>query len=200
MLTFIKDIGMILPTEKSPRKYRYYLVRCECGKEFGIAKNNFDKKVKSCEQCRLKTPTNYRHGNANKTLYHTWNNMIYRCYNDDNKAFMRYGGRGIKVCTEWKNNFETFETWALGNGFTEGLTLERVNNNIGYSPLNCRFITKSAQTKNRCCSVINRFTEEELSDICEMYEELGLSYKSLGSMLNVNPKTVCNIIKGKYNA
>lgn len=80
-----------------------------------------------------------------KILY----SMCYRCHEPKSANYRNYGGRGISVCDEWKNNPETFFAWALANGYREDLTIERVNVNGSYEPANCTWIPKAEQSKNR---------------------------------------------------
>lgn len=81
-------------------------------------------------------------------LYQIWKNMKSRCNNPNVPAYKNYGGRGISVCEEWEL-FIPFMKWALSNGYTDDLTLDRKDNNVGYFPDNCRWIPKSEQAKNR---------------------------------------------------
>ena len=83
-----------------------------------------------------------------KRLREVWRSMHKRCYNPNSKDYGKYGGRGIKVCEAW-HDFETFYTWAMSHGYRDDLTLERVAVNRGYSPGNCRWITRKAQAYNR---------------------------------------------------
>lgn len=78
-----------------------------------------------------------------------YNNMIQRCTNPKNKLYKWYGGNGIKVCEYWTNHFNAFLLWALKNGYTKGLEIDRINNALGYSPSNCRFVTRQQQLENR---------------------------------------------------
>lgn len=77
------------------------------------------------------------HGQSRTRLHSVWTNMRERCSNPDSEKYPRYGGRGITVCDEW-NNFRTFAAWAQANGYAEGLAIDRINNDRGYSPDNCR--------------------------------------------------------------
>lgn len=79
----------------------------------------------------------------------TWNGMMRRCYNPDHIAYHRYGGRGITVCDEWKNNKREFLNWLDSNNWKSGLHLDRINNNEGYSPENCRLVSSKENQNNK---------------------------------------------------
>lgn len=93
-------------------------------------------KMLSCYRCR-----SVRHGESRSTLYFTWKNMRYRCSNQRCKSYRDYGARGISVCEEW-SLYESFRDWALSNGWKEGLEIDRIDNDRGYSPSNCRIVTR----------------------------------------------------------
>lgn len=80
-------------------------------------------------------------GNSKEMLYKKWQNMKNRCYNPKNSSYEIYGGRGIKVCDEWKNDYVAFRKWALEFGYKEGLSIDRIDPDGDYAPYNCRFIT-----------------------------------------------------------
>ena len=75
--------------------------------------------------------------------------MKQRCYYLKHKYYDFYGGRGIKICNEWLTDFMNFYNWSIDNGYKEGLTIDRINNNGNYEPNNCRWITMKEQSKNR---------------------------------------------------
>lgn len=84
----------------------------------------------------------------NKTLFNTWQTMKGRCENPKREKYKDYGGRGIKVCAEWQSA-EHFVRWALSNGYSEGLQLDRIDNNGDYCPENCRFVTPKENSRNK---------------------------------------------------
>jgi hypothetical protein len=75
--------------------------------------------------------------------------MHTRCYNTNSPQFEHYGERGIFICDKWKVNFQAFYDWAMANGYDENLTIDRIDNNKGYSPDNCRWVTMAEQNKNK---------------------------------------------------
>ena len=93
---------------------------------------------------------NVRHGlyKDHKELFNLWQTMKSRCENPKRENYERYGARGIKVCEEW-HEAKNFVEWALNNGYKKGLQLDRIDNNKGYSPENCRFVTATENSRNR---------------------------------------------------
>lgn len=75
--------------------------------------------------------------------------MHQRCYNEKNGAYKHYGGRGIVICDEWKNNFESFFQWSLKNGYSDDLSIDRIDNDGNYEPSNCRWADMTLQGLNR---------------------------------------------------
>lgn len=90
----------------------------------------------------------YKHGHCNTRLYKIWQNMRNRCHNSDTPDYKYYGGRGIKICESW-NTYTVFEQWAMGNGYSDILTLDRVDVNGNYCPNNCRWVTRKEQSNNK---------------------------------------------------
>ena len=89
------------------------------------------------------------HGEAKTRLYKLWKNIKTRCYNKNRKQYKDYGGRGIIICPEWTNDYTVFKDWALSNGYTEGLQINRINNNGNYEPSNCNFVTRLENNRNQ---------------------------------------------------
>lgn len=121
---------------------------------------------------------NYKHGLTKTHLYQTWSNVKSRCYDKNSRPFKDYGGRGIEVCEEWRNNFVAFYEWAMCNGYRQGLTLDRIDNDKGYSPENCRWATVKEQSNNRRSNTYLMFRGEKKT-ASQWAEECGLSRDSL---------------------
>lgn len=112
-------------------------------------------------------------------LYRRWSAMKARCHSTSCVKYGRYGARGITVCEEWRNSFKEFETWALGHGFREDLQIDRIDNEKGYSPENCRWVTCLQNQANRHNSII--FPSGETT--AQVGERLGLSPNSIRERL-----------------
>lgn len=89
-----------------------------------------------------------KHGECRTKLNKVWRNMKDRCFNPNNKRFPHYGGRGIDVCQEWKDNYVSFRNWAISNGYKIGLSLDRIDNDGNYCPQNCRWVNSIIQNNN----------------------------------------------------
>lgn len=143
----LEDLGMRFPTEKSTQKVHYGLYKCGyCGKEWettigGVRRGD----TKSCGCTRVGNTTHNLHSHR---LYNTWAHILYRCYSPSSKDYKNYGARGITVCDEWRETPAQFIN-DMFPSFVEGLTIDRIDSNKGYSKDNCRWATKSEQSINR---------------------------------------------------
>lgn len=122
------------------------VVKCKCGHITTVTCCGLSNGgSRSCKTCSSMT-----HGYANTKLYGVWGSMKKRCDNEKYHGYADYGGRGIKVCNEWSESFESFLEWALSNGYAEGLEIDRFPNNDGnYEPTNCRWVTPSKNGQNK---------------------------------------------------
>lgn len=117
------------------------------------------------------------HGECDTNLYRRWKKMKSRCQNPHNQAYERYGGRGIKVCEEWQE-YIPFRDWALANGFSEDLTLERIDVNGNYEPSNCKWITPLEQAWNKRNTVWVDYNGCKKA-LAQCAAELGIEYKTM---------------------
>jgi hypothetical protein len=130
---------------------KYCTCLCSCGTERTVqALNLLRGKSKSCGclQKEMVRDRSITHGMHKTTIYKRWRSMLQRCNNPNHGSYKNYGGRGIKVCTEWYS-FEVFYEWATQNGYSDGLTIERIDVNGNYEPINVKFISAFAQHSNR---------------------------------------------------
>jgi len=140
-----KRFGMLVVIERAPYTQKGKVVwhcLCDCGNEtFSTSANLRGGLSASCGCVRIK------HMGKGTLLYRTWAGMKTRCYNQEYQGWHRYGGRGITVCDEWKNDFASFRDWSLSHGYKEGLSIDRVNNDGNYCPENCEWVTISENSK-----------------------------------------------------
>lgn len=147
----LEDLGSRYPTEKSKTKARFGLFRCHCGKEFtAVISSVKTGNTKSCGCYHSDTIRGLftTHGLSKHPLYISWKSIKTRCFNTNGASYKDYGGRGITMCPEWKNNFLNFYTWSMENGYEKGLSIDRINVNGNYEPSNCRWANTTTQAQN----------------------------------------------------
>jgi hypothetical protein len=129
-----------------------WVCECKCGTRKIIAGSklrNGETKSCGCMKKELAGTKNITHGMKGTRLYNIWQTIIQRTTNENNHEYGDYGGRGIGICEEWRNDFEEFMQWSYENGYADNLTIDRKNNNKGYQPDNCRWVTNKENCRNK---------------------------------------------------
>lgn len=126
-----------------------------------------------------------KHGMYKTRLYNIWRNMKSRCNTPSASKYYLYGGRGIKVCDEWKNDFMSFYNWAMTNGYRDDLTIDRINPDGNYEPNNCRWATYKEQNSHLSGNATKQFEEVIIE-----YKGEKLNMTEWAKKLNMKPKTL----------
>lgn len=157
----------------------------EGAKYLGVAECTFTAACKNGHKCRgyvIEQLSDGFHGETNTDLYRIWRHMRDRCEKPNTQRYERYGGRGISVCDEW-SEYKPFAKWARENGYTKGLSIDRINNDDGYYPGNCRWATFKEQNNNRSgCRYIT--LDGETHTIAEWSDITGMRHSTITQRLN----------------
>lgn len=131
---------------------RQWFCLCKCGTEQWVNTSGlYTNRSKWCQKCHLEKvrKINTIHDGSKSSLFWVWIAIKERCYNEKNLRFKNYGARGISVCNEWRDGFNSFRDWSLNHGYKKGLRIDRIDNNGNYEPRNCRFVTLQQSNFNR---------------------------------------------------
>ena len=167
-----------LSSQKTNQGKPLWICKCDCGNLTTVPRKRLiDGSTKSCGCLRreLSTTSHTTHGMSrsgtnHQRLYRIWSGIKDRCTNPKSKYWKRYGGNGIGICESWKDDFTVFNEWAVNNGYSEKLTIDRIDNSKGYSPENCRWVDYKIQENNRTNNILYQiggqiYTLAELSRI-----------------------------------
>lgn len=158
---------------------------CECGNEIIVKTNSLrtgHTRSYGCLEIETKRECSKTHGLRYDPLYSTWLNIRDRCNNPNNSHYKWYGEKGIKMCDKW-NDFREFYDWANNNGYVKGLSIERIDNSLGYCPENCKWIEFKDQAKNKTSNYQIEF-EGELRTIADIARITGIKVQTLYSRMN----------------
>ena len=162
-----------------------WLCKCDCGEEVVVRGNDLRRGVTQscgCLHNEVFAERSTRHGLHGTRLYNIWGLMVQRCYNKETPCYDDYGGRGIDICPEWRESFQAFYEWSMGNGYRENLTIDRIDNDKGYFPGNCRWVTRKAQANNTRRNHYITYNGETHT-LAEWAEALGFHPNTLGSRI-----------------
>lgn len=159
----------------------YWKCKCDCGNTKLIPRGSLvSGRTRSCGCYNREraVETNTTHGMTETRLYQTWQNMKNRCRNKNVESYKYYGERGISLCDEWNESFESFAKWSMENGYADGLSIDRIDPNVGYEPSNCRWVDIVTQANNKRTNHLLTYNGETKT-VAEWAREIGLSYKVL---------------------
>ncbi len=169
-------------SHKDEKRIAYWLCKCDCGTERIVSGNNLTtgKSVScGCYRSELNSKNHQLGKDKSRTrIYNCWSNMKRRCYNPNNCMYERYGARGVKVCDEWRTNFQNFYQWSLSNGYADNLTIDRIDTNGNYEPSNCRWITNLEQANNKSTNCFIEYKGQTLT-LAQWSRELNIGYDFL---------------------
>lgn len=126
-----------------------------------------------------------------KRLYGIWSGMKQRCHNEKHPRYYQYGGRGIKVCDEWRTNYNEFAKWSLSHGYADDLQIDRIDNDDGYRPENCRWVTRleNAQNKRPYHTTLKNPMQDPMPDGYDLVDHC--------YYWNLSPEPICTLKNGR---
>lgn len=190
-----KRFGRLTVIERAPStvKNGYYetwsVCKCDCGNTVTVRNRHLrGGNVRSCGCLEKENLTrihknNITHGDSKTRLYSIWGGIIQRCKNKNNNRYESYGGKGIDIAQEWLD-YDAFKTWALENGYQDNLSIDRIDNSLGYYPDNCRWIEMKDQAGNKTTNHIISVDGEEMT-IAKASEIYNIPYCTLWARICV---------------
>ena len=162
----------------------YIFTPCQCSCEKHTQRDVRNDRLKNEEStscgCYALEKKTTAFGESRTRLYHIWDGMIRRCYDENNPRYQNYGARGVKVCDDWLDHsgYLQFKEWAIQNGYNENLTIERINVNGNYEPTNCCWITMDEQAKNKTNTVYYQNGDNKIT-VVELSKKQNMKYETV---------------------
>lgn len=183
LLTVLEPLEVVV--DDGGRRRQKIRCRCDCGAIHDVDIHHLlSGMIKSCGCLRhVHRETEKSHPYVGTRIYRIWGNMVNRCTNPNNPAYPNYGGRGIMVCDEWRD-FKKFLKWATESGYTETLQIDRINNDDGYYPENCRWADRTTQANNTRGNRIIEF-DGNIGTVAEIARIYHMNYKVLHNRLEL---------------
>ena len=158
---------------------------CDCGNITDVWASNLRRKTTvscGCYRRDMARRVKTTHGGKGTRLYNIWHGIKLRCLNVSDHAYKNYGGRGITICDEWRDSFEAFHDWAIANGYSYDLTIDRIDNDGNYCPDNCRWTTRAEQNRNRRFNHMITYNGQTQT-LAEWSRQIGVSEDALRKRL-----------------
>lgn len=162
-------------------RHSRWICQCDCGNTTAVRSNYLLSGHTTSCGC-YKATKKRKHGQSKTRLYTIYYKILSRCYDVNNDQYKDYGGRGICVCEDWRNDFQSFFDWATANGYSDDLTIDRVNVNGDYTPNNCRWATRKTQANNTRRNALYTYNGKTKT-IAEWSAETGVNYNTLRARL-----------------
>lgn len=172
----------------------YFECRCSCGNSHTVSRGGLRNGTVTscgCYAREVSSEVHSTHGLSYHPLYGTWRAMLSRCYEPNDVSYEYYGGKGISVCEEWRNNIHSFIAWAEANGQRPGLSIERIDNDGNYEPGNCRWGTVFDQARNTRRNVIKDMT------MARAIRNDPRPYQDIAHQYGIHRSVVASIKEGK---
>lgn len=177
---------------RNSRKNVLWLCQCDCGNTHIVASPallNGSTNSCGCLHKERQKAAVTKHGKWDTALYKKWQGMKTRCFNKKAANYGDYGGRGITVCEEWKNDFQAFYEWAMASGYAPGLSIDRIDVNGNYCPENCRWATIEVQNNNQRKS--RKLTYNgKTQTIGQWAKETGINYQTIHKRIDIQHMSV----------
>jgi len=182
--------GRLVVIKRAPNKGKKvaWYCQCDCGKTTIATTTNLCQHLMfscGCLKMEKLLQRSTKHNLSRTKIYDVWIAIRKRCYSPANISYKNYGGRGITICEDWKNNFSSFYEWSMKNGYKEGLSIDRIDNNGNYCPENCRWTDKLTQANNTRTNHFITFCNQTKT-IAEWARHFNLPYSNILAKLQKN--------------
>lgn len=161
-----------------------WICECDCGRTTLVRGCNLKSGASiSCGCERVIHPNRKTHGLSHTRLHSIWSDIKTRCFDPNDSNYSNYGGRGITMCDEWRSDFLSFYRWANANGYSDDLSIDRIDNNLGYCPDNCRWADSVVQQNNKRNNHLITYHGETLT-MSQWARKTGIGFHKLKDRIN----------------